>query len=208
MYIMYGLMYSSSEARFGFFAGDKTMSIVLWAVLALVGGFLALWIATRTAARPTSPPLPSDIEFPPTPLQRIARWSVGVGVLLGVTAAALVVVNGPQKTFDNDTIRIAFTLLLLAILGVTGGASIWLKVHMSREDGVLDERDKAIFERAPAVQAAGMLVTLAIWVVGLTEHFHDAGVVPVFYLDLIFWSCAVVDLLGLPVGILAGYRRR
>ena len=78
---------------------------------------------------------------------------------------------------------------------------------MTREDGQLDERDRAILGRAATAQAAGILITLAIWTVGLSETFHAAGAVPVFYLYLVFWSCVVVHLLGLPVGILLGYRR-
>lgn len=183
------------------------MSIILWGVLALGGGFLALWFAARTA-RPSAPPLPPDTEFPPTPMQRIARWTVGIGVLLSAAATALVAANGAETTFESDKLRIAFTLILLAVLGVVGAATIWLRAQVSREDGALDERDKDILGRAPVMQVAGMTVTLAIWTVGLAEHFHDAGAVPVFYLYLIFWSCIVVSLLGLPVGILAGYRRR
>jgi len=183
------------------------MPILLWGVLAVLAGGLAIWIVALKA-RPTRPPLPPDTEFPATPLQRVARWSVGSGLLLGLVAAALVVVNGPQKWYDDDTIRITFTLLLLAVLGIFGAASAWIRSQAGRDDGALDERDKAILDRAPAVQAVAMLVTLAIWIIGLAEHFHDAGTVPLFYLYLIFWSCLLVNVLGLPVGVLVGYRRR
>ncbi|MGD2070988.1 MAG: hypothetical protein PVI57_20130 [Gemmatimonadota bacterium] len=183
------------------------MSIVLWGILALVSGFLALWVVARLA-RPDTAPLPPGTELPATPLQRIARWSIGVGLVLGVAAAALVVANGPDATFEDDSLRIAFTLILLVLLGVVGGGTAWLKARVTRDDGLLDERDQAIMGRAPAMQAAGMLVTLAIWTVGLVEHFHADGAVPLHYLYLVFWSCLVVFLLGLPVGVLAGYRKR
>lgn len=183
------------------------MSIVLWGVLALGGGFLALWIAARQA-RPTGPPLPPGTDFPATSLQRVARWTVGLGTLFGVAAAALVVAKGAQATFDSDALRITFTLLLVGVLGVVGAPTIWLRRQVGQADGALDERDKAILGRAPAMQAMGMMVTLAIWTVGLSQRFHDAGAVPVFYLYLVFWSCVVVNLLGLPVGVLAGYRAR
>ena len=98
-------------------------------------------------------------------------------------------------------------LLLLAILVVVGGATIWLKAQIGREDGALDERDEAILGRASATQAGAILVTLVIWTIGLAEHFHEAGAVPVSYLYLICWCCIVVHLLGLPVGVLIGYRR-
>ncbi|MCG6957546.1 MAG: hypothetical protein LJF04_16270 [Gemmatimonadetes bacterium] len=182
------------------------MSIVLWSILALVGGFGALWFAARMT-RSGSPPLPDDVELPATPLQRISRWGIGLSVLLAAAAVSLVLVNGAEATFESDALRITFTLLLLAIIVVVGATTIWLRAQVSRGGGLLDERDREILGRAPAAQVAGMLVTLAIWIVGLAEHFHDSGVVPVFYLYLVFWSVVVVDLVGLPVGVLIGYRR-
>lgn len=182
------------------------MSIVMWAVLALLCGFAVLWIMGRLAAR-RSPPLPEDVEFPATPMQRVARWTIVAGAVIAAVAAGLVLLNGAEATFESDTLRLTFTGLLLLILAVVGGATIWLKKQVTRVDGRLDERDRAILGQAATAQAAGMLITLAIWTVGLTETFHAAGAVPVFYLYLVFWSCVVVDLLGLPVGILLGYRR-
>lgn len=183
------------------------MSIVLWGILSLIGGFLALWIAARRAM-PEGPPLPAGTELPATPLQRTARWTLGVGAVLGVAAASLVVVKGAEATFADDTLRLTFTILLLTILVAVGVPTLWIRSQATRRDGALDERDRAILGKAPAMQAVGMIVTLAIWTVGLSERFHDAGAVPVVYVYVVFWSCVVVDLLGLPVGVLAGYRRR
>lgn len=182
------------------------MSIILWGILALVAGLLALWFVGRLA-RPSGPPLPPDAELSATPLQRIAWWSIGLGGLFTAAAVVLVLAKGAEATYESDALRITFTLLLLAVIGVVSMTAFWARAHVRREDGSLDERDKAILGRAPAVQAGAMLVTLAIWTVGLTEHFHEAGAVPLFYLYLVFWSCVVVDLLGLPVGVLLGYRK-
>jgi ABC-type transport system involved in cytochrome c biogenesis permease subunit len=180
------------------------MSIVLWGILAFVGGFAVLWWAARSA-RPVGPPLPADL--PVTPLQRVARWSLGVGALFAAAAAVLVAGKGVEGTFASDPLRVVFMLLLLAILMVVGGTTIWLKAQIGREDGALDERDEAILGRASATQAGAILVTLVIWTIGLAEHFHEAGAVPMSYLYLICWCCIVVHLLGLPVGVLIGYRR-
>jgi high-affinity Fe2+/Pb2+ permease len=182
------------------------MPVILWGVLAVAAGFAALWIFARTVRR-RSPPLPADVELPATPLQKVARWSVGAGLVLALAAAALVVVNGPRTWYEDDTIRLTFTFLVLAALGVVSAATVWLSAQARRRDGLLDERDKAILDRAPAMQGPAMLVTLAIWMVGLVEHFHGAGAVPTYYLYLVFWSCLLVNLLGLPVGVLVGYRR-
>ena len=183
------------------------MPIVLWGVVAMLAGGLALAVVALKA-RPRRPPLPPDVEFPATALQKVSRWTVGAGLVFGLAAAALVVVNGPEKWYDDDTIRITFTVLILVVLGIVSAATAWLKAQANRKDGALDERDKAILDRAPAMQALAMLVTLAIWMIGLTMHFHEAGAVPVLYLYLVFWSCLVVNLLGLPVGVLVGYWRR
>lgn len=183
------------------------MSIVLWGILAFAGGLSALWIGARSV-RPVGPPLPPDADMPATPLQRVARWSVGAGALLAAAAASLVAAKGVDATFRSDALRLTFTLLLLGILIVVGAATIWLKAQVGREGGALDERDKAILGRASATQAIGVLVTLVIWTIGLAEHFHAAGAVPVSFLYLVCWTCIVVHFLGLPVGVLIGYRRR
>jgi hypothetical protein len=52
-----------------------------------------------------------------------------------------------------------------------------------------------------------VLVTVAIWMVGLQERYSEAGAVPVVWLMLVFWSCVVASVLALPLGILLGYRR-
>lgn len=183
------------------------MSLILWSVLALLGGFGALWVTARWA-RPGGDPWPDDVTLPSTPMQRVSWWSIGAGGVLTAAAVALVIFVGPAATYASDSMRIVFTLLLIAILAVVGAANIWLKAQATRDDGLMDERDKVIFGQAPAVQAIGMLVTQAIWTIGLAESFHRAGAVPLFYLYLMFWSALVVNMLGLPIGILAGYRRR
>jgi hypothetical protein len=117
-----------------------------------------------------------------------------------------VIVHGADRTYTDDGARWLFTALVLAAVAVAGGADIWVK-QKARVGKLLDERDEAILARAPRAQSVAVLLTLAVWVIGLTEQFRGAGGVPVFYLYLLFWSCLLVNLLALPVGILAGYRR-
>ena len=181
------------------------MSVLMWAVLAIAGGFMVLAFSAW-AARPRVPPLPADVDLPATPLQRLARRGLAAGALLAMGAGGLLIAYGPERLDREDGPRLFFTALLLAIAGVFLAVTVQLKSWSGRVDGTLDERDRAILDRAPAWQARAMLVTLAVWMIGLAEHFRGAGV-PVFYLYLIFWSVWVVDLLALPVGILVGYRR-
>ncbi len=183
------------------------MPVLLWGILALVGGLVAIWVGVRRSL-PAAEPLPKGVELPRTPLQRVAGWSLGIGLLLGAGAAGILAYHGPETTYENDNVRLAFTLLILATMVVLGGGIILIKREASRDSGLLDERDLAILDRAPAVQGVATLLTMVIWVIGLTERFHDAGAVPLFHLMLLAWSCLVVYLLGLPLGILLGYRRR
>ena len=183
------------------------MPVVLWGVLALAAGLMAVVVFGRRAV-PSAPPLPADVELPSTPLQRISWWGLGLGGAVGVGAAGVVIAYGPQRTYDDDGVRSLFMLLLLGVFVVSAGVAGWVKSKSSRDDGTLDERDREILGRAPALQSAATLVTLAVWMVGLVERFHDVGAVPLFYLYLVFWSCVVVNLLALPMGVLLGYRRR
>lgn len=51
------------------------------------------------------------------------------------------------------------------------------------------------------------LLMVAVWTIALREGFAEAGAVPLYYLYPLFWSCVAVYLIGLPLGILLGYRR-
>jgi hypothetical protein len=87
---------------------------------------------------------------------------------------------------------------LALVAGLTVGA---------RQSAMLDGRDRQVLSGAHRVQSGPMLATLAIWLIGLQESYAAAGAVPVFWLYLVFWSCLVVSLMALPVGVLVGYRR-
>jgi hypothetical protein len=182
------------------------MSVLLWGILALVLGFLVLWLA-GLRVMPKGPPLPEDVELPATPMQQTARWSLLVGLILAIAAAAVLVTYGAEHTFDTRGVRMVFTLLVLGGILVPAVATAPLKRRAKLDSASMDERDHTILERAPAIQGLATVVTLAVWVVGLTEQFHDAGAVPVSYLYILFWSCLMIYVLGLPVGILIGYRR-
>jgi hypothetical protein len=183
------------------------MSPILWGILAIAVGLAGLTVVAWLR-RPSLPPLEPGTELPATPLQRLARWGLLLGVLPAVAAGWMVVHYGPQRIYDDDGLRAVFTLFLLAIIAVFLVVTVRLKTWVARPDGPVDERDREILARAPAWQSGGMLVTLAAWMVGLIERFHAAGAVPLFYLYLVFWSCWAVSLLALPLGVLFGYRRR
>lgn len=183
------------------------MSVILWGTLAIAVGVAGLTMVAWFT-RLKLPPLEPGTELPATPLQRLAGWGFLAGLLPALAAGWWVLHYGPQTIHDNDRLRTGFSLLLLLILAVFLVVTVLLKAWVTRADATLDERDRTILGRAPVFQSAGMFLTLGVWVIGLTEHFHAAGSVPLFYLQLVFWSCWYASLLGLPLGILVGYWRR
>jgi len=183
------------------------MSVILWGIIAIAVG-LAGFAVVAWLRHPKLPPLEPGTELPATPLQRLAGWGLLAGLLPALAAGWWVLHYGPQTIYDNDRLRTVFTLLLLLIVVVFLVVTVLLKTWVTRADATLDERDRAILGRAGMFQSTGMLLTLAVWMIGLIEHFHAAGAVPLFYLYLIFWSCWVVSLLALPLGILVGYWTR
>lgn len=184
------------------------MSVILWALLALLAGLLFLGAESRRVLRPRAPlDLPAGESLPPTALQVLARRAILLGVVPILAAAGLVLWAGPDGFYDNDRLRITVTLLLVVALLVLSGFALLVGGWVRRGAGPLDERDRDIFGKAPLLEGAPMLVTLAVWVVGLQEAFWSEGAVPLVYLYLIFWSMLVVKSLALPIGVLAGYRR-
>ncbi len=184
------------------------MSPILWAVLAIVSAFgLVAVVANRT--RSTTPPLalePGE-SLPRTPLQRLATGGLLVASAFAVAAAGVVVRFGPERFWDDDTVRLTTTGLALGALAVLALVSFraWSWIH--RDDGHVDERDRTILGSASMGQSGAMLVTLACWMIGLTETYRASGAVPVVFLYLIFWSLVMVSLLAWLAGIVLGYRR-
>jgi hypothetical protein len=184
------------------------MSVLLWTVAALAAGLLAILIATRVALKSRPPlTLPPGERLPSTPLQRLARACLALGSLFAAAAAAVVVRVGPKTFYDDDRVRLFVTALMLASIAVLGFFGARVGQWLARGETVLDERDREIFGRAPAAQSLAVVVTLAVWIVALQETFLGTRLVPMVYLYLVFWSCVIVNLLALPIGVLLGYRR-
>jgi hypothetical protein len=184
------------------------MPVILWTIiaLALVAGAIAI-AANQT--RSIVPPLdlPPGETLPATPVQRLVRWALLVGLILMTAAGVVIAAVGPIQYFDDDTVRLAVTALLIASLFVLAAPSLVAGIWAARGAGVLDERDRAILARAPAGQAGAILVVLAVWMIALQETYRGEAGIPHVYLYLVFWSCLLVSLVASNVGILLGYRR-
>ena len=184
------------------------MTVILWIVLALGVAFVALYIMVRRAQRQLPPlVLPPGETMPTTAMQRLAWQTLVPILLLTLAAAAVVVHHGADVAWANDRVRLTATGLLLAGLAVFTYYITRVRIWIIRDDGTLDERDRAILASAPAGQAAAMMVTLAVWMIGLTETFRATHLVPSAYLYLIFWSLLMVSILAMLAGVVIGYRR-
>ncbi len=184
------------------------MSVIFWSILALALVPAAAAVATLHS-RSIAPPLvmPPGETFPTTSLQRLARWSLALGLVPMAVAGALVASFGPTAYSDDDVVRLAVTGLVLASVLALAAPTLLGGVWARRDDDTLDERDRAILARAPAGQAAAVLVLLAIWMIALTETFRGEPGIPPAFLSLVFWSCLLVGLLASNVSILLSYRR-
>lgn len=181
---------------------------ILWLVLALVLAFaLVALAAKRTRRLLPALELPPGETFPATPLQRLATQSLIAAGALTAICAGIITLAGPQRFWDDDAVRLSVTGLVIVTLVVTATVSMRASRWMSAGDGLLDERDRAILASASGGQAGAMLVTLAAWMIGVTEAFQTAGGVPVVYLYLMFWSILLVSQLAWLAGIVLTYRR-
>lgn len=180
------------------------MKVVLWGIAAVVAGLAVTALGVRVL-RAKQPPL--DEPLPATPMQRLSRQGLVLGALLSAGVVALVLYFGPERTMEDDAVRLWFTLLLLAILAVFGFLALRVMAWVRREDSMLDERDRAILNGSHALRSVSMLVTLAVWMIGLVESYQAEGAMPLYWLYFVFWSVLVVSMLAFPLGILFGYRR-
>jgi hypothetical protein len=84
---------------------------------------------------------------------------------------------------------------------------LWLYSSIDKRPNRFDERDQRILDRSSKAQWMAVIFTLVAWVIGLSEHFHVQGQIPVIYLSLIFFSVLIVSTLAQSAGILVGYWR-
>jgi len=183
------------------------VSVILWTVLAVSLVLLAVFLVARLS-RGVLPALdlPPGESLPTTRMQRLAFRALCLGAPLIAAAGGIVAWFGPTVYYDDDSVRLPVTFLLIAGMMVLAAPTLLAGAWVGR-DGVLDERDRAILSRAPAGQAAAILIVLAVWIIGLQESYRGQPGIPRVFLYLIFWSCVEVSLLASNIGILIGYRR-
>jgi len=184
------------------------MSFIHWIIAApLIAGLLVYIATLRTRRLLPQIELAPGEKLPTTTLQRFAgRTLLIIAVLTGL-AAGLVIYHGPQVWWDNDPVRLTFTLVLIVALLAYLIFTIKIRALESRADGSFDERDSAILSGSYAGVGGAMMVIVAVWMVALTEAFHQTGLIPSYFLYLIFWSAVMTNVIASIAGILLAYRR-
>jgi len=138
------------------------------------------------------------------PLQKRALYGLIFGVVWAVAIIVVFIMRGGVNAFNED---LGFRLIVDGLW--IGGLVVYLILFRTimRRPGQFDERDKLIMDRAPRVQWWAVIIALVVWMIVLTEVYHDVGQVPVVFLFLIFMSSLIVSMIAQSVGILIGYRR-
>ena len=141
------------------------------------------------------------------PLQKRALISLVLGLVWTVILVVLFVTRGGIEAFMNDTTtRILLSVLFVALLMFAAFLGVPWKARSGRGVDV-DERDLEILRRAPRVQLTAMMLTLAAWVIGLTEFYWDQGSIPIMWPYLMMLTTILVSTLAQSAGVLIGYWR-
>lgn len=138
------------------------------------------------------------------PLQKRALYGVAFGVLWAIAIVVVFLLKGGAGTFDEDA---QFRAIMYGLW--IGGLIAYLLLFETilRKPGLVDERDKSIMDRSPRVQWLAVIFTMVVWVITLSEVYHDEGQIPVIFLFLIFMSILIVSMIAQCLGILIGYWR-
>jgi hypothetical protein len=144
------------------------------------------------------------------PMQKRAWWGLVLGTIWAVAIATVFIVKGGITTFaENAAFRLLMDGLYIGWLVVY--ALLMSSLLSLRKPGrgqvTVDERDRAILDRAPFVQLWAVIVLLVAWSIGLTEAYHRTGQVPVNYMYVIFFSSIIISTIAQSLGILIGYWR-
>ena len=135
------------------------------------------------------------------PLQKRALYSFLVGLILACALAAVFIIKD-INTFDEDE---GFRYIVYVLwVGVPVAYLILINLTL-RKPTQIDERDHLIMERASKTQLSGVIVSLVVWVIALTEAYWETGQVPIIFLTLIMISVLVISTLAQSLGILIGY---
>jgi len=140
-------------------------------------------------------------------LQKRAWLGLGIGAVLSAAILAVLIINGATSFYDNDVMRWIVTGLIVGVLVSWAILLAPVLRGVGPTKALYDERDETVVKRASQMQLWGVIGSVVIWTIALTEVYWDEGAIPIVFPYLIFWSIMIVNTLAQAIGILIGYRR-
>jgi len=138
------------------------------------------------------------------PLQKRAFYGLVIGIVFAIALLVVFIIKGDITTFHED---LGFRVTVYA-LWIGGLVAYLIVMNLTlRKPGQVDERDRLIMGQAPKVQLLAVMLSLAAWMIALTESYWDEGQIPVIFPYLILISTLIVSTLAQSIGILIGYWR-
>ena len=138
------------------------------------------------------------------PLQKRSLFALLLETLWALAIILVFISQGGATKYDTNA---SFRLIMDGMW--VGGLILywWLFSSFDRRPSQFDERDKKVIDRVSKVQWWAVILSLVVWVISLSEHYHAQGQIPVIFLSLIFFSTLIASTLAQSVGILFGYWR-
>jgi len=138
------------------------------------------------------------------PLRKRALYGLVIGICLAVAMLALFLLKGGVDRFEAD---LGFRLVI-DVLWIAGLVTpLVLFRPITRSSARFDERDRSIMDRSGRVQWLAIVLSLAAWLIILSEAYHAQGLVPVTFLYIMFISILAVSTIAQSLGMLIGYWR-
>ena len=142
-----------------------------------------------------------------TSLQRHALVSLVAGLVWTAVLVVLFVARGGVEAFARDaSTRVLLSVLFVLMVLFVAFVGVPWKARMGAGSDVY-ERDLAVLQRVTQVQLLAVMLTLAGWVIGLTEHYRAEGAMPVIWPYRMLSSALISSTLGQSLDVLIGHRR-
>ena len=138
------------------------------------------------------------------PLQKRALYCLIIGCIFTVALVVVFLLEDDITAFNRD-LTLRWTTYT-AMIGVPLTYLVLIDLTLRRPTQ-LDERDRLILLGSGRVQWIAVVLSLAAWMIALTEIYREQREVPVVFLTLIFISILIISVLAQSFGILLGYRR-
>lgn len=137
------------------------------------------------------------------PLQKRALYGLIFGIAWAIAITVVFVVKGGAASFNEDEV---FRLTMDGIW--VGGLIVYLVLFQTiiHRTKMVDERDKLIYDLSPRIQWLAVILTMAVWIIGLTANYRNEGI-PSVLLYLMFFTVLCISAISGCIGILVGYSR-